>query len=298
MITSVYISNEKVQVLTGTAGKGHLDVKACMYVSLPEKSMVNGVVTNEVAVKESIEKLWSKYNLPKKEVFLTVDSGTILNKKVKVPALPEATVQNLVMEEFKDVEGFSNFLFDYYVLEDGHNGSPEVFCNAVGKEFIATYMRVFSALGIELKGIDTSVVSQIKLVQHIKELSNKNEIIVVADQSTLTSTLYIDGKYAFASRSRLLDERGSENSKIEIARSLSSLIQFARSENAQKHITNIYICGLVEAEEGLCEKLSDMMGISVSTIPACEEITYQSNKDTARFLLSDYFYPLGNIIRM
>ena len=37
MITSVYISNEKIQVLTGDFSKNHLDVKACMFVTVPEK---------------------------------------------------------------------------------------------------------------------------------------------------------------------------------------------------------------------------------------------------------------------
>ena len=298
MTTSVYISDEKIQVLTGAVVKGRLDVKACMFVTLPEKTMVNGVVTNEVALKESIEKLWSKYDLPKKDISLVVDSGTILNKKAKVPALPEATVLNLVQEEFKDVEGFSNFLFDYYVLEDGHNGQPEVLANAVNKELVAAYIRCFEGVGVTLKSICTALCSELKLVNLAKEFSGKNEIIVVLDQFSLTSVLLMDGKYSFASRTRLLDQRGTEQSEIEIARGLSSLVQFARSENAQKTISNIYLCGLVQGEEQLCSKLTGMMGINVSAPPVCAEVTYQGDKEKANYLISDYLYALGNMIRM
>ena len=60
MITSVYISNDKIQVLTGDYAKGALDVKSCMFVSLPEKAVVNGTIANEVGVKEAIQKLWDK----------------------------------------------------------------------------------------------------------------------------------------------------------------------------------------------------------------------------------------------
>ena len=83
MITSVYISNEKIQVLTGEGDKkGRLDVKACMYATLPEKAMTNGVINDEIGVKEAIQKVWDKYNLPKRDVHLVIDSGTILNKKI------------------------------------------------------------------------------------------------------------------------------------------------------------------------------------------------------------------------
>lgn len=296
MITSVYISSEKIQVLTGDFSKNHLDVKACMFVTLPEKSIVNGVITNELGVKESIQKLWDKYNLPKKGISLVIDSGTILNKKMKVPVLPKASIPALVEEEFKDVEGFSNFLFDYSVLEDGHDGDPMIFCNAVSKELIASYIRVFKGLDISLKSINTSLNAQISLIKLNPFTAKENQIVVVLDNTSLTSVLYIDGKYSFSSRSRLLEARGTEGSRMELVRALSSLIQFARSENSQKVMKSIYICGMVEGEEELCPKISAMLGCPVTTLPACDNITCTKDKEKAVFLMSDYSYPLGNMI--
>lgn len=296
MITSVYISNEKIQVLTGEMSKNHLDVKSCMYVDLPEKSIVNGVITNEIGVKEAIQKLWDKYNLPKKGVSLVVDSGTILNKKIKVPVLPKANIQALVQDEFKDVEGYSNFLFDYTVLEDGHNGDPMVFGNAVSKELVASYIRVFKSLDIGLKGINTSIAAEIRLVAANPAVNTKNQIVVVLDNTSLTSVLYIDGKYSFASRSRLLEQRATEASRMEIVRALSSLIQFARSENSQKPVEAVYICGMVEGENDLCPKLQAMLGCPVGTLPACDNITCTKDKEKAAVLMADFTYPLGNMI--
>lgn len=296
MITSVYISNEKIQVLTGDFSKNHLEVKACMFVSLPEKSIVNGVITNELGVKESLQKLWDKYNLPKKNISLVIDSGTILNKKMKVPVLPKSAIPPLVEEEFKDVEGFANFLFDYSVLEDGKNGEPMIFCNAVSKELIASYVRVFKGLDISLKSINTSINAQIKLIRMNPATASENQIVVVLDQTSLTSVLYIDGKYSFSSRSRLLEPRGTEASRMELVRALSSLIQFARSENSQKPVKAVYLCGMAEGESDLCPKISAMLGCPVSTLPACDNITCTKDKEKGAFLMADYVYPLGNMI--
>ncbi len=300
MITSVYISNERIQVLSGVSNssKKHVDIKSCIYISLPDNSILNGVITNEIAVKEALEKLWGKYDLPKKDVYLVIDSGTILNKKVKVPALPKSTVQTLVQEEFKDIEGFSNFLFDYTVLEDGRNGSPEVLCNAVGKELVASYIRIFDSVGINLKSIDVSTSCEYKLFKLNSNMVTKDCIVIVLDKNNMTSILHIDGTYSFSSRCRLLDERGTEQSKIEIARNMSSLIQFARSENSRKNLTDIFISGLSENEDTLCEGLSNIIGANVSIIPTCPEITYKGSEETAKFLLSDYLYAVGNLIRL
>lgn len=297
MITSVYISNEKIQVLTGDLDKkGRLDVKACMYVTLPEKAITNGVVSDELGLKESIQKLWDKYNLPKKDVSLVIDSSTILNKKVACPILPKNSIPNIVQDEFRDVEGFANFLFDYTVLEDGSKGEPLLFANAVGKELVAAYIRSFKGCGIELNRINTAINAEISLIKANPATTNDTEIVVNLDPANLTSVLYIDGVYSFASRSRLMEERGSEASRMEIVRALSSLIQFARSENSQKPVKAVYICGMVESEADLCPKISAMLGCPVSTLPACDNITCTKDKNKAAFLMADYTYALGNML--
>lgn len=298
MITSVYVSNEKIQVLTGelNAKKGTLDVKACMFVTLPEKAIVNGVIADELGVKEAIQKLWDKYNLPKKDVSLVIDSGTILNKKMPCPVLPKESIPNIVQEEFRDVEGYANFLFDYTVLEDGKNGDPLLFANAVSKELVASYIRVFKGVDVMLSRINTGINAEIALIKANPATANDNEIVVALDPTSHTSVLYIDGKYSFVSRGRLLEERGTEASRMEIVRSLSSLIQFARSENSQKPVKAIYICGMIEQEADLCPKLSAMLGCPVTTLPACDNITCTKDKQKAAFLMSDYLFPLGNML--
>lgn len=300
MITSVYISNERIQVLTGTTvGKKNIDVKSCIFISIPEKAIFNGIITNEIAIKEALEKLWGKYDISKKDVYLVIDSGTILNKKIKVPVLPKKTIQTLVQDEFKNVEGFSNFLFDYTVLEDGRNAEqPEILCNAVGKELVASYIRIFDSVGIKLKSIDVSTNCELKVYRTISEIADKDCIVTILDNNSMTSILHINGSYSFSGRSRLLDERGTEQSKIEISRNISSIIQFARSETSRKNITNIFVCGMIEAEETLCLELSKIIGADVTTIPASPEITYQGDKQKAQFLLSDYLYAVGNLIRL
>ncbi len=298
MITSVYISNEKIQVLTGefNAKKGSLDVKACMYVTLPDKAIVNGVISNELGVKESIQKLWDKYNLPKKDVSLVIDSGTILNKKMVCPILPKSSLPTIVQDEFRDVEGFANFLFDYTVLEDGKNGEPMLFANAVSKELVSSYIRVFKGVDITLSRINTGINAEIGLIKANPATAHENQIVVSLDPTSLTSVLYIDGNYSFASRSRLLEERGTEASRMEIVRALSSLIQFARSENSQKPVKAVYVCGMIDKEADLCPKLSAMLGCPVTTLPACDNITCTKDKQKAAYLMADYLFPLGNML--
>ena len=111
-----------------------------------------------------------------------------------------------------------------------------IFCNAVSKELVASYIRVFKGLDISLKSINTSLNAQISLIKLNPFTAKENQIVVVLDSTSLTSVLYIDGKYSFSSRSRLLEARGTEGSRMELVRALSSLIQFA-----EDHEIHLYL---------------------------------------------------------
>lgn len=298
MNTSVYVSDERIQVLTGNvSSKKSIDIKSCMYVSLPDGAVINGQINNEQFVKDALQKLWNKYKISKKDICLVVDSSTILNKRLEVPALPEPSIQLLIQDEFKDVEGVQNLLFDYTVMKNGKTSNPCILCNAVNKDFIGAYIRVFKALDITLKSIETSTSAEFKVFRKIKPMFNSDCIVIILEGNRMTSILHKNGCYCYSTKSVLTEERGSKASPIEISTNTSPLIQFARSDGDRKNITNVFVCGASQGEENLCNDLSNIMGIQVDIIPTSVDFTYQGDMQKAQYLLSDYIYNVGTLIR-
>lgn len=299
MNTSVYISDQRIQVLLGKVkAKKHIDIKSCMYVSLPDNAVINGQVNNELVVKEALQRLWDKYDIPKKDVCLVIGSSTILNKKIEVPVLPEKSINLLVQEEFKDVDGVMNLLFDYLVMDDGKNGNAKILSNAINKELVGGYIRIFRALDINLKTIETSISTEFKVFNKILKMKDKDCIVIILDGNNMNSILHKNGCYIYSTRNVLREERGSQDLASEIATNTSPLIQFAKTDGDRKNITNVFICGATEGEEELCTELSNLMGVKVDIVPTCSDITYQGNIQTAQCLLSDYIYNVGNLIRL
>ncbi len=57
MITSVYFSNETVQIVVGQAKGDVLQVHSFYQEPIPEATLINGVITNEAAMTTLLKRL-------------------------------------------------------------------------------------------------------------------------------------------------------------------------------------------------------------------------------------------------
>ena len=73
MTTSIYLSNNTIQILTGEKGKCS-KVEHLYCFDLEEGNLMNGVITNENGLQQELLGLWKEHNLPVSKVSLVIDS--------------------------------------------------------------------------------------------------------------------------------------------------------------------------------------------------------------------------------
>lgn len=85
MAVSVYLSNNTVQIVCGDARKKQIRVEKIYSLTIPEGSLLNGVITSEMNLKHELKQIWETYQLPSKGVRLVLDSSQIMLKTVQTP---------------------------------------------------------------------------------------------------------------------------------------------------------------------------------------------------------------------
>lgn len=302
MKTSVYITNEAVQVVQGhISGKKIVVDKYISESFIEDGCIINGVVTNESVLINQITSLWRKECLPKKDVYLIVDSGSVPNKILKLPNVPERQLLNVISDNFSDMGNAENRIFDYTILDkQNEDGGITVLACTAEEEFITGYIELFKKCGIGIGKMSLALGCQISYVDRVKELHDKTFIIALLDKNTIYCTLFVKGKYRFSNRNRIVAERNSEDMADEIERKISSIVQFNKSEKNDADITNIYFGGLNEEELYICTQVSQSVGISSEIMPNWAIIDIKVNKkkknsDGIKLKSADFIYALGNI---
>lgn len=306
MAVSVYLSNNTVQIVCGDARKKQIRVEKIYSLTIPEGSLLNGVITSEMNLKHDLKQIWETYQLPSKGVRLVLDSSQIMLKTVQTPKANAKKILASVAQEFADTINIDQYVFDGKILrEEAGQKKVEVLAAAAEQEYLADFVRMFQDIGVTLEGIDVAVNAQMKVLGRIPELKKETMITSHLDGNNLVSTLIVDGNYKYFNRTRLFSEHGTEGFAAEVARTVSSIMQFYSSQKYEKPLEQVYMGGYSAQDYELCREAIERLGMRAQipensdafAMPETGQTVVESDLKGEPVRTCDYIYAIGALIQ-
>lgn len=288
-MTSVYISNENIQAVIGSRSGSRVKISQIACGETGDGCVIGGVITDEAALRDRIASFWDANRLPRSGLDLVVESSSVSTKLLELPNVRGSYLMNLVKESFNEFDA-EEAVYDYAVIGAGANGGLKVLAAMTEAGFIRSYVSLFSTARLKLRSIGLAVCGQIRMAQFCKELNSSSYILTVLDKNLVSQFLFIDGEYRFSKRQRVLYDRGTPEFADEIARMISNLIQFKKSENIVSEITDVYLCGASEQEINSVSLIYD--GMRIGRLP---ELSGIACPDKFRGMLSDCVLAAGGL---
>lgn len=291
MQTLVYFSNDGIQVLQGIVKKGRLTITNYKTLPVEAGALINGVITNEEVVRETITEALKESPKLFKNMKLIIDSSLILTKTVEVPKLKPRELEALAAGEFDESAGNYDELVVDYTPIPGLSGN-HIFCCGIEKRVIESYVALFSSLKIQIQSIDVGLNTMIQYVTATRDFRGMTFALNILDGKNLVSLLFENGIFIFSTRSRLLAERGTEAFAQELTGKLSSLIQFNKSQKSEHPLNMSLYAGLDEFElEGL-KALNFDPDLNVFALPQTPNIKTGFVMDEV-FDFGSFIYPIA-----
>lgn len=247
----VYLSNRYIRVVDGEVSGGSIHAKSLYYTVDTRGCILNGTITDEDGFREMIRNLWETNHIPRKNVYLVIDSSQFTTKVVDVPALKPKQMMEYISREFTDVERISNPVYGYFPLSRGERKKEKlkrVFASVAPRELVRGYVECFAGLDIAISGVESAVGVTMRLAEKLSQLSDATCIVQFADDMSLINLLLVNGEYKYSSRNRMFSESGTPEFAAETARTVSTLLQFAKAQDLAQKIPQVYISGLSEDE--------------------------------------------------
>lgn len=288
-------------MVTGRGSGTKVKIKKVYHLPIPEGVMMNGIITNDSLLAEELSAYWKTYRLPKKKIRLVIDSGKFLTKTMEVPYLKDEELLKVIRMEFQDADR-EELLFDYFPLEKTDEYSlNELFCAAVEKQVLESYVSLFHGLKISLSSINIGYACLLKAAFGTGAFAGKTSILMMMEGDNVISTLFENGRYIYSRRNRLFNEPGSTARCSELARIVSDIQQFQVSRRNEFVIRSIDTSGF--ERENLEEfrnqiafldiKIEELTWLGGVRFPATK-ITKEGEKKT---VAGDHLYNIGNLMR-
>ncbi|MCR5213425.1 MAG: hypothetical protein K6E10_03345 [Eubacterium sp.] len=244
MSVSVYFSNQIIQIAVGSRGKiAKLDRVLTTYA--PEGSIINGIVMNSESLGAHIKKFWEENNIPKKDVYLVVNSNKIAGKNVEVPVMDEKKTLKFVMREFSDMQREDDSLAYIQMGTDKKTRIRKLYAELAPKEQLREFINIFNDMGINLKGIISGEGSIIGYAGRILTKSAKTFNLQIINGNIVSNVLFVDGTFRYYNSVRCFNDPGTPEYLDDLGRSLNQLSQFMRAEKITSPMEKVFIAGTV-----------------------------------------------------
>ncbi len=244
MSVSVYFSNQIVQIAVGSRGKRG-SLKSVYTTMAPEGSIINGIVMDAESLQNHMKNFWEANNIPKKDVYLVVNSNKIAGKKLEVPNMNSKKTLSFIMREFADMqrENEENTIAYTNIGIDRKTKVRLLYAEMAPKDQLKEFMYIFAGMGIALKGIISGEGSIIGYAQDTLTKYAKTFILQVVNGNLVSNVLFVDGTFSYYNSVRCFNDPGTAEYLDDLARSLNQLEQFMNAEKIKSKVERIFVAG-------------------------------------------------------
>ncbi|MCI7275466.1 MAG: hypothetical protein MR529_04525 [Cuneatibacter sp.] len=244
----VYLSNRHIRVIVGEPGKKRIQVRKMCEILDSEGCILNGTITDEEGLSHLLAELWEEQKLPRKGVHLLLDTSQFQSRRMEVPVQKPLEMLQFVKREFQESGRQEELVCRYLELpgteEERARKVRTVFATAAPKEYIRRFLYLFEKLEIEVMDVSCSTEAALQLFGTSEALAGENSIIQLTDEMALINLLFEDGRYCYSSRSRLFAEPATAEYAEETARSVSTILQFAKAQGMEQPVADVRVLGL------------------------------------------------------
>ena len=290
---TVYLANNAIKAVLGRPGKGRASVERMYYLALPNDCLKNGMVMNEDVFLEQMKNFWQSNHLPRKNVTLVIDSQEFVTKSLHIPRMSVKKTFEYLPREFAGVDRTKDPLFSFLVLKmDGK--MQHIYATMADRDFIKKYLQLFASLDLQIESIEAANPSAVRLLQKLPALKNRTCIVELVEGIGATNFLFVAGAYQYSSRDGLFNEHGTPGFGVEMARSVSHLLQFANAQQIEEPVTDVFLGGLYPGDLEYCEESIYQMDAALTV----SELTGDPLVSVARqagYRFCDFVFPISGL---
>ena len=183
----------KVVELRG-AGETHRLVAAGAE-PLPPDCVLDGTITDTGAVSDAVRRLLRRLKVQTKRVAVSLSGHAVIVKKIVLPSMPEAELQDSIQWEARQHIPFdsNDVNLDYQVMESSPGaggGDRDVLLVAAKKDSVQDYVSVVSQAGCDTQVVDIDAFA----VQNAYEINygiHPTQVVVLVDVGASTINLNV-----------------------------------------------------------------------------------------------------------
>ena len=296
MSVSVFFSNKNIQIVVGKCKGNSIYIDRLIESPMPENAILNGVVVEggAEAISYKLKEMWQANKL-KGDADLIINSPQFISNRIEMPVISAVNKVSEYVDKQTQSDEFARFtepVKGWYLLSsDSKENKQYVVTEVAERKSVETYIKIFSAAGINLNSVHDGVSLATKMLA--KCVKDQTAIYMILDAQMLVTILYENGKYYYNSTRRIFQQTGTSEFAAEIRSTISGIRQFAKSQHLESPITDVYVAGMDADDITMLQKYLSETDHDLTVHGTAAPAHIHFKKWTDRF--SSFIYPVAGL---
>lgn len=257
---SIDITDRQVKVVRGVHSGSKIKIQDADMRELSLGMVSNGYITDVPMVAAELNNIIKSKDIKEKECVVSITSSAIVYKEMTV-AKPKNMKNPAIIEAM--IQSSMNISADYNISftiageteDEEKNKMLKVMASACPQRLVDGYIRLFSQIGLQLKGVYISNNSVTRLITNTPKLADRMPMLLIQiDKNFINMNLYEENQLAF-SRFSSIDpsqfemEEGDDTSYVAQAvyDNLFGMMNFIRGRKGAKPLQEINFYGEIDS---------------------------------------------------
>ncbi len=258
---SIDITDRQVKLVRGVHSGSKIKIQDADMRDLSMGMVSNGYITDVPMVAAELNNIIKTKDIKEKDCVVSITSSAIVYKELTI-AKPKNMKNPAIIEAM--IQSTMNISTDYNISftiageteDEEHNKMLKVMASACPQRLVDGYVRLFSQIGLSLKGVYIANNSITRLITNIPKMADRMPLLLIQiDKNFINMNLYEDNQLAFSRFSTIepgqfeTEEGGEEINYVAQAvyDNLFGMMNFIRGRKNSKPLQEIAFYGEIDS---------------------------------------------------
>lgn len=249
---SIDITDRQIKLVRGTHSGSKIRVQDADMRELTLGMVSNGYITDVPMVAAELNDIIKTKGITEKDAIVSITSSSIVYKEMLLPKPKSlkntAAIEAMIQANMGVTREFNiSFTIAGETEDEEKNKLIKIIATACPQRLVDGYVRLFSHIGLSLKGVNISNNSVTRLIVNTPKMADRMPMLLIqVDKGFLNMNLYEENQIVF-SRYFNIDPSDYENAPDYVVRAvydnLFRMIQFIKSRKGSKPLKEIMFYG-------------------------------------------------------
>ena len=249
---SIDITDRQIKLVRGVHSGSKIRVQDADMRELTLGMVSNGYITDVPMVAAELNDIIKTKGITEKDAIVSITSSSIVYKEMLLPKPKSiknvAAIEAMIQSNMGVSKEFNiSFTIAGETEDEEKNKLIKIIATACPQRLVDGYVRLFSHIGLSLKGVNISNNSVTRLIINTPKMADRMPMLLIQiDKGFLNMNLYEDNQIVF-SRYFNIDPSDYDNAPDYVIRALSDnlfrMIQFIKSRKGAKPLKEIMFYG-------------------------------------------------------